>query len=132
MKGGLFHLNTAKKTRILEQIRQEEIKLGRPIKLRRYLAEVNPNIAEAQSAVAQLYREDNPLDGKTIAMVNLAAALVTRVPMCVRNNMQAALKAGVSQEELGAVMAHAQHIAGTAVYSASLEGLESILQPQNT
>ncbi len=123
-------MNNAKKEQILEQIRQEEVKLGRPIKLRRYLAEVNPNIAEVQATAAKLYREDSPLDAKTIAMVNLAAALVTRVPMCVKNNMQAALKAGVTQEELGAVMAHAQFIAGTAVYSASLEGLESFLLPQ--
>ncbi|OLZ09946.1 carboxymuconolactone decarboxylase family protein [Sulfobacillus thermosulfidooxidans] len=123
-------MNLEKKQRILEQIRQEEIKLGRPIKLRRYLAEVNPNIAEAQATVSKLYREDNPLDAKTIAMVNLAAALVTRVPMCIRNNMQAALNAGVTHEEIGAVMAHAQFIAGTAVFSASLEGLETILQEQ--
>ncbi|POB12290.1 MAG: carboxymuconolactone decarboxylase family protein [Sulfobacillus thermosulfidooxidans] len=101
------------------------------MKLRRYLAEINPNISEAQSTAAKLYREDSPLDEKTIAIVNLAAALVTRVPMCIRNNMQAALKAGLTHEEVGAVMAHAQFIAGTAVYSASLEGLESILQPQN-
>ncbi len=101
------------------------------MKLRRYLAEINPNISEAQATAAKLYREDSPLDAKTIAIVNLAAALVTRVPMCIRNNMQAALKAGLSQEEVGAVMAHAQFIAGTAVFSASLEGLESILQTQN-
>ncbi|WP_173677047.1 carboxymuconolactone decarboxylase family protein [Sulfobacillus sp. hq2] len=124
-------MNQDKKAKILEQIHQEEVKLGRPMKLRRYLAEINPNISEAQSTAAKLYREDSPLDEKTIAIVNLAAALVTRVPMCIRNNMQAALKAGLTHEEVGAVMAHAQFIAGTAVYSASLEGLESILQPQN-
>ncbi|AUW94045.1 carboxymuconolactone decarboxylase [Sulfobacillus thermotolerans] len=124
-------MNQEKKAKILEQIHQEEVKLGRPMKLRRYLAEINPNISEAQSTAAKLYREDSPLDEKTIAIINLAAALVTRVPMCIRNNMQAALKAGLTHEEVGAVMAHAQYIAGTAVYSASLEGLESILQPQN-
>ncbi|HBQ96639.1 MAG: carboxymuconolactone decarboxylase family protein [Firmicutes bacterium] len=123
-------VNQEKKQRILEQLSQEEVKLGRPMKLRRYLAEINPNIVEAQAAVGKLYREDSPLDAKTIAIVNLAAALVTRVPMCVRNNMQAALKAGLTHEEIGAIMAHAQFIAGTAVFSASLEGLESILQEQ--
>ncbi len=123
-------MNQEKKRRILEQLKQEETRLGRPMKLRRYLAEVNPNIVEAQAAVGKLYSEDNPLDAKTIAIVNLAAALVTRAPMCIRNNMQAAVKAGLSHEEIGAVMAHAQFIAGTAVFSASLEGLESILQKE--
>ena len=125
-------MNQEKKRRILEQLSQEEAKLGRPMKLRRLLAEVNPNIVEAQSTVGKLYNEDSPLDAKTVAVVNLAAALVTRVPMCIRNNMQAALKTGLTHEEIGAVMAHAQFIAGTAVFSASLEGLDSILQKQES
>ncbi|MHB1954073.1 MAG: carboxymuconolactone decarboxylase family protein, partial [Sulfobacillus sp.] len=59
--------------------------------------------------------------------VNLAAALASRVPMCIRNNMVAAQNNGLSLDEIGAIMAAAQFITGTAVLSASLEGLQTII-----
>ncbi len=120
-------MNDQLKQEILIQLGEEEKRTGRKMKLRRYLAEVNPHLVKAQGAVAQITREDNPLDQKTLAAVNLAAALASRVPMCIRNNMVAAQNNGLSLDEIGAIMAAAQFITGTAVLSASLEGLQTII-----
>lgn len=122
-------MNEEKKARLLEAISADEKKIGRKMVLRRRLAAVNPNLVEAQKTFNQIISEDDPLDGKSVALVNLAAALATRAPMCIRNNMTAARAAGLSAEEIGSVMAHAHFITGTAALSASLEGLEAILGP---
>ncbi|MCL5117193.1 MAG: carboxymuconolactone decarboxylase family protein [Firmicutes bacterium] len=117
------------KEQILQQITEEEQKLGRKIVLRRYLAEINPHLVQAQGAAAQALREENPLDPHMLAAVNLAAALATRVPLCIKNNLRAAQNAGLSTEQIGAIMAQTQFMTGTAVLSASLEGLEALLGP---
>jgi len=123
-------MSRAEKTaRILKALEAEEAKIGRPMKLRRYLAQVNPSLVESQGLVRDTLQADEPLDAKTVAIVNLAAALASRVPLCIRNNMTAAQKAGVTAEEIGSIMAHVWFITGTAVLSASVDGLEAILPP---
>lgn len=117
------------KDEILQQIAEEEQKAGRKFVLRRYLAEINPHLVQAQRAATQALREENPLDPQMLAAVNLAAALASRVPLCIKNNMQAARNAGLSTEQIGAIMAQTQFMTGTAVLSASLEGLETLLSP---
>ena len=117
------------KDQVLQQIAQDEQKAGRKMVLRRYLAEVNPHLIKAQGAAAEALREENPLDPQMVAAVNLAAALASRVPLCIKNNLQAAKGAGLSTEQIGAVMAQAQFISGMAVLSASLDGLQAILGP---
>lgn len=115
------------KEEVLKQIAEDEKKMGRKIVLRRYLAELNPRIVKGQALTNQNLREDNPLDAKTLAAVSLAAAFASRVPMCIRNNMKAASAAGFTNEEIGAIMAQTQFITGTAVLSASLDGLKELL-----
>ncbi len=117
------------KDQILNQISEEEQKIGRKMVLRRYLAEINPHLVQAQGAAARALREENPLDPQMLAAVNLAAALASRVPLCIKNNLQAAKQAGLSTEQIGAIMAQTQFMTGTAVLSASLEGLQALLGP---
>lgn len=117
------------KEQILNQIAQEERKTGRKVVLRRYLADINPRLVKAQGAFHQIIREESPLDPQMLAAVNLAAAFASRVPLCIKNNMKAAKDAGLSNDQIGAIMAHTQFMTGTAVVSASLEGLQSLLGP---
>lgn len=114
---------------VLNQIAEDEKKTGRKVVLRRYLAEINPRLVKSQGAANQILREENPLDPQMLAAVNLAAAFASRVPMCIKNNMQGAKAAGLSNDQIGAIMAQTQFMTGTAVLSASLEGLQTLLGP---
>jgi len=115
------------KEQVLAQIAEDEKKAGHKMVLRHYLAEINPRLVKAQGAVNQILHEENPLEPQMLAAVNLAAAFASRVPMCIRNNMMAAKNAGLSNDQIGAIMAQTQFMTGTAVLSASLEGLKVLM-----
>ena len=60
----------------------------------------HPKLMKAVSELGQAARVEGPLDGKTVELVQVAAAAALRLEGAVHSHTRRALKAGASREEI--------------------------------
>ncbi len=60
----------------------------------------HPRLMKAVSELGQAARAEGPLDGKTVELIQMAAAAALRLEGAVHSHARRALKSGASREEI--------------------------------
>ncbi|OZI37933.1 hypothetical protein CAL29_06100 [Bordetella genomosp. 10] len=94
----------------------------------RILAGANPPVVAAYRGLNEAQAGGKVLDAKTRELISLAVAVTTRCDGCIASHVEAARKAGVTQEELGEALGTAIALNAGAAYIYSARAMEAFEQ----